>query len=272
MVNSFGLQQQLGRSIDPSLVGGGDPVMARMRQNLLNQQLQQAARLQAMDDMSFLRASEAAAAAGPSSIYAASLLAPSRPLSNSLLEHALGNEAGAVTRRGPAICPEQLRVLQMQSLLEAEREEAAKAANQGSIRNLLSLTASEGGSQATLLARHLQNERVMAASGIGTFSPAGIQSLISRAPVGAVTAAGSTLDRDVLLARGVTANYHLGMQLPGTGAMGGIPPGHPARDNKKRPAPQTNPNSTGRQPIHLFMSCDMDDLSPYQCKSSRLDY
>lgn len=273
--------------------GGADPMMAHLRHNLVNQQLQQAARLQAItggDDLSYLRASEAASQHSSSSLYASLLGStgshqiPRNPFANSLLlEQALGNDAAGSAVSGVSLA-DQLsqrggsgaRRAYMQSLLEAEREEAAAAAaaegtgGAGNFRQLLALNsaAAESSGQASLLAR-LQNERALATAAMGgapgPFTPAGLQSLISRAPVGTVTGAG--LNRDLLLARGGAGGY-LGMSMPGAAAAGagagGMPRGN-AMQAKKRPAPVSNPNTTGRQPIHLFMSCDMDDLSPYQC-------
>lgn len=238
-------QQQLARAAnDPALLGE-DPVVAHLRQNILNQQLQHA-RLQCLDDRSLFAGS---------SLYGSILGAP-RPLAGSLLLDQ------TLERRQSALNSEQLRALQ--SLRESERGGAGGETTPAAASLLMS--AADHGSQTALLARQMHNDRALAAAGLplGSFPPVGLHSFAGVPPL----AGGGALNRDLLLARGANAGAFLGLPMPGAA---GLPPPvppmpqHHQQQNKKRPAPATHPNMTGRPPIHLFMSCDMDDLSPYQC-------
>ncbi|CAB9521875.1 expressed unknown protein [Seminavis robusta] len=275
--------------------GSDDPMVNHLRQNLINQQLHQ--RLMGGDDpfSGYLRSQEAASVA-PSSLYASLMGArgagPAATTTNSLLwEHMQQQQLDAADqlstrtasgRRGYAAVPDPtLRASYMQSLLDAERDNdaaAARVADNAAMRARL-FGLPDPNSPASMLAR-LQNER---AALLGQGPPAGLGGVMP--PPSAFGSAGSAFapsGLDSLIARaapaGASAGLHRDLFLGRGGGVGGPPStsfllsaqgmgGSNSNNNKKRQqtAAPAHPNSTGRQPIHLYMSCDDDDLSPYQC-------
>jgi hypothetical protein len=254
--------------------GSGDIVANHLRQSLLQHERQQVARFQAAEDplSSYLRASEAAVS---EETYASMLASRGTTPNSFFLDQALQQQQrqeaassladqlalSAGGRRGSlgAVDP-SLRASYIQ-LLEAEREKEANAAAMGAeavaMRARL-LGLSDPNSATAVLAR-LQNERAAllgsgAAVGLaGGYNPSALESLVTLPSAGT-----PVLNRDMLLTRGSGGGHASLPGFSGHGMASGV------TANKSMATP-SNSNTTGRQPIHLYMSCDDDDLSPYQC-------